>query len=540
MATAQQMQQGNSRMRERGHKEGFQVSQQTRERVEACKGFIEKKYAKLKFEEQERKQGWEELQRKMESLNLSQVEQDMIKQDIMHKEAERMREGRRRMTAREFQPLAIIGRGAFGEVRLCRHRDSSEVVAVKKMKKTEMVYKNQVAHVRAERDVLATSDTNWIVDLKYSFQDEKHLYLVMEFLPGGDLMTLLMRKDILSEEESRFYIAETILAVEEVHRMDYIHRDLKPDNILLDKNGHVKLSDFGLCKHAEINKHAFKTFAGYRKIDEEGHLRLKGLNAFQRRRQLANSTVGTPDYIAPEVFGQQGYDETVDWWSVGVILFEMLVGYPPFFSDDPSLTCQKILHWKKTLVIPPEAKLSPAAMDLLKRLICDAENRLGSGGVDEIKNHAFFRVLDWKAVRGAKAPYIPDHDLKGDSDTQNFDNFEEEEPWIDEEPRSSRNKMKNRKQDLNFIGFTYKKDSENQRPALVEALEGLEQIRMTHDNTYQNPGRMMNDRHHQMMMESGMGRGQEERYTEEEPSSHYRMAMEFATKTNARLGKMTK
>mmetsp|Transcript_42824 Transcript_42824/g.41159 ORF Transcript_42824/g.41159 Transcript_42824/m.41159 type:complete len:157 (+) Transcript_42824:449-919(+) len=123
---------------------------------------------------------------------------------------------------------------------------------MKKMKKQEMLYKNQVSHVKAERDVLVKAKNTWTVELKFSFQDEKHLYLIMEFLPGGDLMTLLMRKDILTEDESRFYIAETILAIEGVHNLNYIHRDLKPDNILLDKDGHVKLTDFGLCKHAEI------------------------------------------------------------------------------------------------------------------------------------------------------------------------------------------------------------------------------------------------------------------------------------------------
>lgn len=131
-------------------------------------------------------------------------------------------------------------------------KDNGEVVAIKKMKKMEMVNKNQVQHVKAEREVLVQAKNPWIVDLKYSFKDDNFLYLVMDFLPGGDLMTLLMRKDVLSEEESRFYIAETILAIESVHRINYIHRDLKPDNILLDKNGHIKLTDFGLCKHAQI------------------------------------------------------------------------------------------------------------------------------------------------------------------------------------------------------------------------------------------------------------------------------------------------
>jgi serine/threonine kinase 38 len=148
---------------------------------------------------------------------------------------------------------------------------------------------------------------------------------------------------------------------------------------------------------------------------------------YKRNRQLAYSTVGTPDYIAPEVFGQCGYNETVDWWSVGAILFEMLVGYPPFFSDDPSVTCQKILHWRKTLNIPPDANLTPAATDILKRLLCDSENRLGSNGVDEIKSHPFFEGLDWENIRASKAPYIPE--LTSDEDCSRFDKFDEEDPF---------------------------------------------------------------------------------------------------------------
>ena len=250
---------------------------------------------------------------------------------------------RKKLTVKDFEPLSIIGRGAFGEVRICKIKETSEVVAMKKMKKSEMLYKNQVSHVKAERDVLIKAKNQWVVELKYSFQDEKHLYLVMEFLPGGDLMTLLMRKDILSEEESRFYIGETILAIETIHNLNYIHRDLKPDNILLDKNGHIKLTDFGLCKHAEIRPSSRMTENNRMSEFSSNFNQLKAVLdkklGYKRSRQLAYSTVGTPDYIAPEVFGQNGYDENVDWWSVGVILFEMLVGYPPFFSDEPSITC---------------------------------------------------------------------------------------------------------------------------------------------------------------------------------------------------------
>lgn len=194
------------------------------------------------------------------------------------------------------------------------------------------------------------------------------------------------------------------------------------------------------------------------------HLQSKRME-YKRARQLAFSTVGTPDYIAPEVFGQCGYNESVDWWSCGAILFEMLVGYPPFFSDDPSITCQKILQWRKTLNIPPEANLSPAATDLLKRLLCDADHRLGANGVDEIKAHPFFEDIDWENMRKMKSPYKPE--LSSDEDCRRFDKFDEEEPWY---PVEDKKNGKKQRKDINFVGYTYKKDVEEQKSNLVKAL----------------------------------------------------------------------
>ena len=144
--------------------------------------------------------------------------------------------------------LSIIGRGAFGEVRVCKEKSSGEIVAIKKMRKDDMSQKNQILHVRTEREIMISSNNPWVVSLKYSFQDDFHLYLVMDFLPGGDLMSLLIKKDIFTEEEARFYISEIVLAIEALHNMGCIHRDLKPDNILIDRKGHIKLSDFGLSK----------------------------------------------------------------------------------------------------------------------------------------------------------------------------------------------------------------------------------------------------------------------------------------------------
>ncbi|CAD8060354.1 unnamed protein product [Paramecium sonneborni] len=430
-------------------KKEIQISNATRDRVEACRLYIERKYAKQIQEEQQQLEGWQQLSKLMDALHMNPKEQEVIKKEILKKEAEQMRKKRTKLSIEDFQPLAIIGRGAFGEVRLCRHVPSQQIVAVKKMKKHEMIFKNQIGHVTNERKVLEEAKgNNWIVEMKCSFQDEKNLYLVMEYLPGGDLMTLLMKKDILSEAEARFYMAELVQAVASVHKLGFIHRDLKPDNILLDNYGHIKLSDFGLCKDAELHfdKPVFS----------------QKFKSKQTRREKAFSTVGTPDYIAPEVFLQQGYDGTVDWWSVGVILYEMLVGYPPFYTDDPSTTCQKIIRFQQCFAFPEEPKVSQLAKDLISKLVCDASTRLT---YDQIIRHPWFGGLSIIKIRDMKAPYIPT--IRSELDTSNFDKYDEEEPWINKG-------QKNLKKEMTFVGYTYKQeDFEDKRP-IQKALEELE------------------------------------------------------------------
>ena len=323
-----------------------------------------------------------------------------MRQNFLHIQAEQMRLGRRKMSIREFEPLTIIGRGAFGEVRVCRQISTGDIVAIKKMRKEDMLNKNQLMHVRTEKEIMTASNP-WIVKLKYSFQDDYYLYLVMDFLPGGDLMNLLMKKEVLTEDEARFYTAEMILAVDSVHKLNCIHRDLKPDNILIDKNGHIQLSDFGLAKIAD------KTFFPITQKDNAGPQKLvnnpldsitsantnysnnptnqyiRNANGLRPRRNrlIAYSTVGTPDYIAPEVFSQNGYGEEADWWSIGVMFFEMVVGFPPFFSENPSDTCKKIVKWRENFSIPEDANLSPEAESFILRMVSQPESRLGVHGV---------------------------------------------------------------------------------------------------------------------------------------------------------------
>lgn len=457
----------------------IQISESCREKVETAKAYIEHKYARIKEEEEKKKQDWEEFNKKLSEMNLSAVEQDIIKQEVFHQEATHLRISRQRVTIKDFEPISIIGKGAYGEVRVCRVKQTGEIVAMKKMKKTDMKSKNQMKHVKAERDILAKANNPWIVELKYSFQDSDFLYLCMEYLPGGDLMALLMKKDIFSESEAKFYSAEIVLAIESAHKLNYIHRDLKPDNVLLDSQGHIKLSDFGLCKFAEIVPNSVKL----RRSQEDPSLPQPCLvtisvdslmptekSSFKRNRELAYSTVGTPDYIAPEVFGQQGYDELVDWWSLGVILFEMLIGYPPFYSDDNSVTCQKIINWKKVLRIPPEPEISPEAVDLILKLLRNPSDRLGCRGVEEIKRHPFFKGIDWERIRKSPAPYVPD--LNGETDTKYFDKFEESEPFVDT--------VREGRKDMDFVGYTYKRSV--QRNSLVMALQELEALKASDPN----------------------------------------------------------
>lgn len=235
---------------------GFKPSAETLEKARMVKKFIEKKYQKLYEEEKLRKQYIDNLVQHMHVLNLGEDQQETAQELLKKKEVQLWRKQRAKIKVSDFDSVAIIGKGAFGEVRLCREKEGAEqLVAIKKMKKQEMIKKNQLKHVIAEREILAQADNPWIVDLYSSFTDTESLYLVMEYLPGGDLMNQLIKRDIFTEQETRFYMVELVLAIDSVHQLNYIHRDIKPDNILLDRKGHVKLSDFGLCKYYENSRH---------------------------------------------------------------------------------------------------------------------------------------------------------------------------------------------------------------------------------------------------------------------------------------------
>ncbi|XP_077253332.1 uncharacterized protein LOC143892523 isoform X2 [Tasmannia lanceolata] len=442
----------------------------TKQKVAAAKQYIENHYKSQMKCLQDRKERRWILERKLADAEVSEEEQNGLLKYLEKKETEYMRLQRHKMGVDDFELLTIIGRGAFGEVRLCREKSTGHVFAMKKLKKSEMLRRGQVEHVKAERNLLAEVDSACIVKLYCSFQDEEFLYLIMEYLPGGDMMTLLMRKDTLTEDEARFYVGQTVLAIESIHKRNYIHRDIKPDNLLLDRYGHMKLSDFGLCKPLDCisfpnlieNDVMGRNLKPSLDNDRQSNVPVTPKRTQQEqllhwqknRRMLAYSTVGTPDYIAPEVLLKKGYGMECDWWSLGAIMYEMLVGYPPFYSEEPMSTCRKIVNWRTHLKFPEEVKLSVEAKVLISKLLCNVEQRLGTKGAHEIKAHSWFKGIQWDKLYQMEAAFIPE--VNDELDTQNFEKFEESGVPMQTSSKSGPWRKMLSSKDVNFVGYTYK------------------------------------------------------------------------------------
>lgn len=375
-----------------------------------------------------------QLEKEMAKVELSEEAARQMRKMLHQKESNYIRLKRAKMDPCMFDKIKTLGVGAFGEVALVRKKDVGSLYAMKTLTKSNVIKRNQVAHVKAERDILAEADNEWVVKLYYSFQDEQNLYFVMDYVPGGDLMGQLIRKEILDEPLAQFYIAELVLAIESVHRMGFIHRDIKPDNILIDRDGHIKLTDFGLCtgfRWTHNSKYYQKDGSHARQDSMEVNCQLDEkcrceiLKPLEQRRQReqkrgqAHSLVGTPNYIAPEVLLRLGYTKVCDWWSVGVILYEMVIGQPPFYANTPLETQYKVIHWKDTLNMQHCMNISPGAQDLIRQLLQGPESRLGRNGAQEIKQHPFFATINFEGLRRQPAPEKPT--IRFLTDTSNFD-----------------------------------------------------------------------------------------------------------------------
>ncbi|RIA98679.1 kinase-like domain-containing protein [Glomus cerebriforme] len=484
-----------------------------------------------------------QLETELENMKFSDQDKVEIRQEWLNLESDYMRLLRKKITINSFQMIKTVGHGAFGVVKLVRDNITGIVYAMKIMRKADMLKKGQEGHVRAERDLLtaAAETAQWIVKLIYSFQDADHLYLVLEYMPGGDLLNLLIEKDIFEEDFAKYYVAEMILCIEEAHKMGYIHRDIKPDNFLFDAEGHIRLSDFGLATDFHwahdsqyyeqqrrdllrktgvdietdtLSKAMIKKYRTSKWMDQwsdedesDGDIPNTRILSWRdkHRKKMAFSVVGTNNYMAPEVLRGTGYDKGCDWWSLGIIIFEMLYGYPPFCSKSRHTTRLKIINWNQHLRFPSRPRVSREVQDLIEHLICEKEDRIGSnskspstkpnglymanrkstlglGDASEIKSHPWFKGIDWDNLHKSTPPFRPQ--LKSDIDTRYFEDDIDDNPLappggVERKPKDPMLRDKHHgkailkmRKELAFKGYTYKGlPLENPRGGMAERVK---------------------------------------------------------------------
>ncbi|CAL4122762.1 unnamed protein product, partial [Meganyctiphanes norvegica] len=318
----------------------------------------------------------------------------------------------------DYDVIKLISNGAYGAVYLVRHKQTKERFALKKISKHNLMLRNQVEHVFNERDIMSFTDNPFVVWMNCSFETRRHLCLVMEYVEGGDCANLLKNMGPLPLDMARFYFAETVLAVEYLHSYGIVHRDLKPDNLLITALGHIKLTDFGLSKMGLMSL-ATNLYEGY--IDKMSSNLYEGYIDKETRQFSDKQVFGTPEYIAPEVILRQGYGKPVDWWAMGVILYEFLIGCAPFFGETPeelfAHTVNDDIEWPADEEWPVDFEAKDIITALLQH---DPLDRLGTlAGAAEVKDHPFFVQVDWTSLLRIKAEFVPE--LDNEEDTSYFD-----------------------------------------------------------------------------------------------------------------------
>jgi serine/threonine protein kinase len=339
------------------------------------------------------------------------------------------RKDRERLTVESFELLKVLGKGSFGKVMQVAKKDTGAIYAMKVLSKDTVIARDEVEHTRSEQRVLGMINHPFIVGLKFSFQTPTKLYLVLDYVNGGELFFHLQNDVRFPPARARFYAAELTLALEYLHSLDIVYRDLKPENILIGHDGHICITDFGLCKEGMDDGATTRTFCG------------------------------TAEYLAPEVLKGDGYGKAVDWWSLGILLFEMLTGLPPFYSENTNLMYKKIMY--SDLVFPED--MAPTAQNLLTGLLeRDASKRLGSGiaggsGAQEIKDNVYFKDISWSKLYNKQIPppWTP-ATVAGEKDTANFDRQFTDMAPVDSVVEGS---VLTGAQQEQFNGFTYVEDS---------------------------------------------------------------------------------
>ncbi len=330
-----------------------------------------------------------------------------------------------KLTMNDFQRLKLLGKGSFGEVYLVKLKQNNKIYAMKILDKYNVRESRQVEHTKIERDLLVKTNCPFIVNIKFAFQDKENLYIITEFMQGGELFFHLHKEKRFDNEKAKFYIVEIILAIEYLHRRKMLYRDLKPSNILVDKKGHIKLTDFGLSK------------------------------IFKSKKDKAYTICGSPHYLAPEILTNKGYDFAVDWWSLGCVLYELLIGSSPFRIRLGESLNEEL--YNKELLMPDY--VTEEAQDLIKKLlIINPKKRLGYGdnGANKIKLHPYFKDINWDDAWNQKLnpPFIPQ--IKDDMDLKYFDTLYTKEPIMSYDSDYSGFSSNN---SSDFKGFTFVADS---------------------------------------------------------------------------------
>lgn len=432
---------------------------------------------------QKRKQRQEAVMSALEQM----PEDQRAAQWKLHMGRERLllRKRRVHMKFNDFQILTQVGQGGYGQVFLARKSDTKEVCALKVLNK-KVIYKvDEVRHTLTERDILKVADSEWLVKLLYSFQDDTSLYLAMEFVPGGDYRTLLNNTGTLNPKHARFYISEMFASLDALHRLGYVHRDLKPENFLIDAQGHIKLTDFGLAagmlspakiEHVKQRLEEVKDLAvPYRSVKERVNIYRSVRKANQA--MYAQSTVGSPDYMAVEVLEGYTYDNTIDYWSLACILYETLVGFPPFSGANIDEIYANLRNHRQTMVRPQyedgKFVFSDRTWQLIQVLITDRKHRLSS--FDQIKQQHYFSDVNWATLRTSAPPFVPD--LDSEDDPGYFDDFTNERDLLKyKEVMQKKDQMQSIVADGTaqpsrraFIGFTYRHSKHRELLPLEEA-----------------------------------------------------------------------
>ena len=442
------------------------INHKTMDKVKLGTSVIERKYKLKETQYINHENLYDKINIYLNSIiNISEQEKEELKLLVFKKISKYKRLLRQKISEKRFEIINNLGNGSLGNVKLVRDKLNNKLFAMKKLDIPEIIRNSQLYHVKIEKDILSMNNNNiWQTKLNYSFIEGDYLYYIIDYCPGGDLLHYIDSKENLTEKEAKFYIAELILGVDNLHKNNCIHRDIKPENIFIDKYGHLKLGDFGLSILSNNIMYPY-TYKWKDNNDEKNSEKNDIKNINNLKKIIGFTKVGSLLYVAPEVLENKSYGEEVDWWSVGIIFYEMLIGFTPFFEGTQYEIIEKIKNFKKYLKIPKhiENNISIEAKKLIFDFLEDKEKRLGNGGIEEIKKHPFFKGFDWDNIRNVKPPFVPKPFRTQKLDLElNLKNNRLDLYTSKEIQNRGYNNLKNflNKMDLNIYDFYYNKELE--------------------------------------------------------------------------------